>query len=135
MDEAIQTIQALPELGFIPAATPMPGYKFDFGWFEITAVEGFSARPFARAVSFSGVFSTSSSVTEMDFTLPATLESINHVKAFLAYYLDSVLRGGSRPPIDPVWLAEGRAMAHLLPWTRKAKNSTDPLQWREKGTP
>lgn len=65
-------------------------------------------------VWFNGYYNHGRSMGELDFKLPPAVESLDQLKALLAYNLHHAITEAV-----PRWLAEGRELNHLLPWVRE----------------
>jgi hypothetical protein len=119
----VSTWDVLRGLGFVedPAvsSSPGPGLSFDFGNFKLSAVLGLN-RGFVPVVVLLGVMVTQRSIREVECELPPEVESIEQVKAWVAWCLDNNA-GGRRfePAVATPWLTEGRLHLDLLPWNRE----------------
>lgn len=113
----METLDLLPELGFVklPGPSDRIAYELQLGRLKLSAVRSIN-RYFREVVIFSGYYATQRTAAEVYFELPVEVRSVNHLKAFLSYYLrhDTV---GARPEIPkPFWFDEGTSLSHLLPW-------------------
>ncbi len=79
------------------------------------AALGGRAWRFREIVAFCGHFNhAGDTIGELDFALPANVESCDQLKAFLAYYLRDAITEDR-----PLWMIEGEIVRDLLPWERE----------------
>jgi hypothetical protein len=110
MNGTFPVFAALPALGFVDRGDD--GLKFVHPQCELRVGEGWV--PFHPAVWFVGHFNHAArEMGFLEFNLPVAIESLDQLKAFLAYYLSDAMTANV-----PEWIAEGRALSHLLPWER-----------------
>jgi hypothetical protein len=119
-------LDVLLDFGFRPDATVMslekPGLSFDFGNFKLSACSAIN-RWFVDIVLFTGILSTSRTLTQVEFELPRLVESKEQCAALIAWFFDSSVRGsGFQAANEPAWLQEGRTHKSLLPWERERKS-------------
>lgn len=116
----VSTWDLLYSLGFCkePNTGSDSHLSFDFGNLKLQAFYGFTWLN-EEMVSFWGLMSTSTTLSEIDFKLPPELESRELCLALLAYYFDADI--SSKLKIEPPWLKEGRKYQHLLPWERERR--------------
>ena len=109
-------LDGLGQLGWTPISGGRRCVKF--GGYDITAVEVifFVGRPY---VQFTGTYFSKRSMAYIEFKLPARVESLDQLKAFLAYYLDHASDTSDEQSDQPAWLAEGQALQELLPWEQR----------------
>lgn len=118
----ISTIDALQGLGFVSCNNPIPGtYSFDFGNFKLDALKDFSEQHFDEMVGFTANLASTRTLSFLFFEIPTTVESLDLLKALLAYYIDRHAKRELQPAVVPNWLIEGRMLQHLLPWERDKK--------------
>jgi hypothetical protein len=115
-----QTWEVLEEFGFKPDPSVVysdihPGLSFDFGNFKLSA-SAVMGRHFQDVVLFTGVLTTSRSLTEVQFEMPRRIESREKCAAWLAWSLDKHADDDVfQPRMTVDWLAMGRANLRLLP--------------------
>lgn len=113
--QKIKTRAVLLALGFTPDEMWSARLTFDFGNLLIAASEGLTVRA-GYAVNFSGVHSTPRTIRTYDFNLPREIESLDQGKALISYYLRDFT-----PELPCLWLEQGCALRHLLPWERQRR--------------
>ena len=110
MSDTFPVFEALRTLGFADRGDW--GVTFVHPQCEVSAVEACIPYP---AVSFAGHFNHQGRVMgHLEFNLLDTVESLEQLKAFLAYYMRDAITAD-----PPQWFSEGRALSHLLPWQRQ----------------
>ena len=102
----------LLKIGF--RSSPL-GLQFDFGNCKLKAIEGLTPKLF-YGISFLGNWKTKRSMGEIEFHLPAQMESYDQGIAFIAYYLRN-----AELLIIPEWLKDGFLLKELLPWEIEQK--------------
>lgn len=116
----VETWPILRSLGFEPEEPDPERYaSLDLGTFRLSALLGLN-RWFREVVSFGGVLSTSHTIAEISFELPAQVASYEQCIAFIAYYLRHEIDRNIRLTPQTAWLPKGRHFAHLLPWEIEA---------------
>jgi len=110
----------LQEFGFGPDSSLMsdvqPGLRFNFGNFTLSASAVLS-RWLQPVVLFTGVLTTSRTITEICFEMPRSEMSNELIAAWIVSNLDNAASGGRFNAMrEPDWLALGRQHQHLLPW-------------------
>jgi hypothetical protein len=113
MGDTLSVFEALSSLGFVNRNGF--GLEFIHPQIELEAVESNNPWPPEHIVSFAGRFNRGREFGFLEFNLPATVESLEQLKAFLAYHLSDAMTINV-----PDWITEGRALSHLLPWERDA---------------
>lgn len=111
-------MQALPALGFAsnrnagsPSSLVLP-----LGGGELHAVVALD-RHWQEVVQFNGCRVLSRAAEEYDFAVPLEVESLDVLKAWIAFGM-----GGSRAADGvPEWTVEGWANRHLLPWEQERR--------------
>ena len=115
----MRTGDALRELGFV-VVVEGEQYRLDLDTGSISATELLHPRS-GFVMYFSGVLNDGRTLSEIEYSMPRTVESIDQAKAWLAYGLRIYTK--TQPP--PSWFAEGKVLQHLLPWV-KAKADAPP---------
>jgi hypothetical protein len=106
------------ELDPSTASDPPGALRFDFGSLSLSATHSVNPLLFP-IVQFYGVSRTPRSFGEVSFQMPQLVQSREFVIALLAWHLDNHSHGES-PSSDPGrWIAEGRALRHLVPGERE----------------
>jgi hypothetical protein len=104
--------ELLPMLGFEPAAgNTFDDWTYQFGALEIGVIEGMD-RWFKPALVFAGHYKDARTLSVIEFTLPALLESEEQSLAIIAYHVAQGVPLAGRPD----WVASGLELQALLPW-------------------
>ena len=111
---SVETWTLLPELEFKPGETSELRMLV---WrsLELTAVNGLD-RYGLPAVTFMGTIASKRWIRDIEFALPARLESRQHCLALLSFHLTRQAGCESTRIERPPWFDEGLAVEHLLPW-------------------
>ena len=115
----IRTLDVFMELGFEPAAAtysePGTNVAYDLGEARVEAYERHDivGRPM---VTIHGIYRTSRTLGNIEYNMPAEVESREQGLAFLSYALS-----GYSFTDPPDWLTEGDALKEHLPWNQVAR--------------
>lgn len=116
MSGTFPVYNALPALGFIDQGDGT--LEFVHPQFELGAVEGYRPWPPEGIVSFAGQFKHGQEFGFLEFELPAAVESLDQLKAMLAYNLRHVMTSNA-----PEWILRGISFLHLVPQVQKEVSS------------
>ncbi len=118
----ITVYDSLEELGFVEEESSYGlRMRIRFAFVDMNAILGLRPDGY-YGVQFSGAFSSQRSFGEIDFSLPESVESLNLLKAYIAYYLDTPWNEMRGRPDVPQWLVEGKEYEDLLPWKKNLKD-------------
>ncbi len=109
MSDALSILEGAEALGFVKNA--YGSLSFRHPQCDISLVP----KVIVPLVVLVGNFHCGRSAGYIEHDLPERVESLDQLKALLAYYLHRAMTVNA-----PEWLIEGRALAHLLPWKRGA---------------
>ena len=120
-DRAVETWDALQQLGFLPADAffGCPCMSYDFGSFKLRATRTITLE-MLEVVSFDGLVSTPFTISGIEFDMPLRVESNEQCAAWIAWHLNRNL-----PRREPI-ISESRSellvfgLKHqeTLPWER-----------------
>ncbi len=116
----VKTRDLLVSLGFktvkVDITDEQPGYLYDFGNMKLLAAQVMSKYLFP-VIRFSGVWSTSRSISEIAFESYLTVASYEEGVALIAYGI----RKDFTPLRKTAWLDAGRTWEDHLPWKREMR--------------
>jgi hypothetical protein len=124
MADGFQTWLLLPELGFTPSRRDKrigidQALSFDFGGFSLDAFSGFTRSGLECAVCFSGVWNSGRVIADVDFWLPAVVESKEQALALLSDALRGYGLGREFIPLRrSSWFEEGLNFRDYIPLVR-----------------
>ena len=119
----ISVIEHLPIFGFQPQPD---GAGLTVSWnrgkIELNAWDSLFT------LEFYGTYRGGESFGEIEFKLPKTVDSVDQLRALLAYYVKHAFK--EVPSEAPPWLAEGLAEHAILPWVKEAERNKPRAECR-----